>query len=120
MASPPAYEYEQAPLGPVHHSDPLGPAGVDGTTSPLEVDTDLTVTDDYDDYDDPDDHDDPERAERLAADQQLYEALKQAGFEGLLWERFADRLARYGFDIIWVWVLTMQIVLEAAKKGIKS
>ncbi len=116
MASPPAYEHEQAPLGPVHLSDPLGPADADCTTSPLETESDSTATDDHDH----DDHDAHARAERLAEDQQLLEALKRDGFQGRLWKRFVDRLARYGFEIIRVWVLNMRIVPEAAKKGVKG
>jgi DNA-directed RNA polymerase specialized sigma24 family protein len=110
MARSPAYEHDSASLGPVHLSDPLGPADADDTTSALAVESESTEHND----------DDHEPAERLAADQQLYEALKREGFQGPAWDRFVDMLARYGVQIIRAWVLTMRIFHESARKGVKG
>lgn len=115
MASPPAYEGDSASLEPVDRSNPdlLGLADADCATSPLAVQNDCVGTDD-------DEQEDHERAERLAADQQLYEALGRVGFQGPNWDRFADTLARYGFPRVRAWVLTMRIFHESAKKGVKG
>jgi DNA-directed RNA polymerase specialized sigma24 family protein len=67
----------------------------------------------------PDDRD-HERAQQTAADKQLYEALKQAGFQGPLCDRFEDVLARYGIQVIRAWVLTMKIFGYCLRNRVKG
>jgi hypothetical protein len=56
--------------------------------------------------------------ERLAADRELVARLARQGFRGPEWDRFADVLARYGYQVIRVWILTMKVFPQLRARGL--
>jgi hypothetical protein len=54
-----------------------------------------------------------------SADQALMEALRVADFQGPVWDRFAQELARYGLPIVRSWIASLQIFEECAKKKVR-
>jgi DNA-directed RNA polymerase specialized sigma24 family protein len=58
-----------------------------------------------------------EHLRRLAADQDLLTALQLHGLQGPTWDRFAEVLARYGYQVIRAWVWTRQIFPHCARRG---
>jgi DNA-directed RNA polymerase specialized sigma24 family protein len=56
--------------------------------------------------------------QRLAADRDLVARLARQGFRGPEWDLFADVLARYGYQVIRVWILTMKIFPQLRAKGL--
>ena len=60
----------------------------------------------------------PEESAGSAADEALVNALRDAGFKGLVWDRFAEELARYALPIITTWIRTLRMFGECAAKGV--
>lgn len=58
-----------------------------------------------------------ESQKRLRADAELLLELQLTGYCGQLWERFRDRLARYGFTIIKSWCLSGKIAQQCHRIG---
>jgi DNA-directed RNA polymerase specialized sigma24 family protein len=59
--------------------------------------------------------------DRLIEDADLLLELQLCGFEGREWERFRNRLARYGFQVIRAWCVNGRIFRECRRKmGPKS
>jgi DNA-directed RNA polymerase specialized sigma24 family protein len=58
-----------------------------------------------------------EHLRRLTADQEMLTTLQLHGLQGPTWERFADVLARYGYQVIRAWVWTRQIFPNCAQQG---
>jgi hypothetical protein len=56
--------------------------------------------------------------QRLAADRDLVARLARQGFRGPEWDLFAEVLARYGYQVIRVWILTMKIFPQLRAKGL--
>jgi hypothetical protein len=54
---------------------------------------------------------------RLVHDIALLDALKQEGFEGLIWSELSDRLARYGLSVINAWLVSGEIYARATGKN---
>lgn len=63
--------------------------------------------------------DDAERRDRLAADQALLDALRQAGFAGPDWEFVVGVLAEYGLAVIRSWIKKGLIESKCAEKKVK-
>lgn len=57
------------------------------------------------------------RLAELTADRDLVDRLMWAGYAGRDYERFADRLARYGYAVIHAWCLKGLIFSRCADKG---
>lgn len=62
--------------------------------------------------------DDPAVAERLGADQELVEAMRQEGFHGPVWQGFAEAAAQYGLAVLHAWLRDLSIFAHCAAKGI--
>jgi DNA-directed RNA polymerase specialized sigma24 family protein len=58
-----------------------------------------------------------ERERRLRADAELLLSLQLEGFQGRNWDRFRDRLARYGYAVIRSWCLNGKIFFYARTAG---
>jgi hypothetical protein len=58
-----------------------------------------------------------ERDRRLQADGALLLRLQLQGFQGREWERFRDRLARYGYCVIRSWIRTGKIFYYCRRAG---
>jgi hypothetical protein len=61
----------------------------------------------------------PDPVEQRSADVQLVERLRVRGFAGPEYDRFEERLARYGFQMIGTWVRSRRIFALCAEKKIK-
>ena len=59
-----------------------------------------------------------ERAERLAGDADLVQALRQQGFEGEDWDFFVNELARYGLAVVTGWMRRGLMATKCAEKNI--
>jgi DNA-directed RNA polymerase specialized sigma24 family protein len=57
-------------------------------------------------------------ADARTADEALVQALRAANFQGSVWERFAQDIARYALPIIKSWILSMQIFKKCAEKSV--
>ncbi|WIX85515.1 hypothetical protein [Amycolatopsis sp. DG1A-15b] len=53
----------------------------------------------------------------LVHDIALLDALKQEGFEGMIWSELSDRLARYGLSVINAWLVSGEIYARATGKN---
>jgi hypothetical protein len=53
--------------------------------------------------------DDRTRAERLAADAELLEALRADNFEGVAWATFAEALGSYGLQVLRAWIYSGEV-----------
>jgi len=56
--------------------------------------------------------------DRLAGDIELVSELIVAGYEGKTWDRFANALAKYGYQVIWSWIRTGLIFERCREKGL--
>jgi DNA-directed RNA polymerase specialized sigma24 family protein len=56
----------------------------------------------------------------MNAEVALFARLREDGFQGSGWERFAEELVRYGLDVIGGWVRSGRIIAECRKRGIKG
>lgn len=63
------------------------------------------------------DGDAPEDDDRLQADARLCAVLSAEGWDGPLWEHFAEELARYGCAVLSSWLRTGLIVKECRRHG---
>ncbi|GLY35951.1 hypothetical protein Amsp01_019750 [Amycolatopsis sp. NBRC 101858] len=54
---------------------------------------------------------------RLVHDIALLDALKQEGFEGMIWSELSDRLARYGLSVMNAWLVSGEIYARASGKA---
>ncbi len=54
---------------------------------------------------------------RLLADQVLLAALQAQGLQGRDWDRFAEVLARYGYQVIRAWVRSGEIFWQCRRRG---
>jgi hypothetical protein len=57
-------------------------------------------------------------ADSRTADEALVQALRAANFQGPLWDRFAQEMARYALPFIRSWILSMQIFKKCAEKNV--
>jgi DNA-directed RNA polymerase specialized sigma24 family protein len=57
---------------------------------------------------------------RLATDRQLVQVLAKDGFQGPLWDEFADQLARYGMAVITSWIRTGTIFVRLRNQQIRG
>ena len=55
---------------------------------------------------------------RLAADREIIAALAATGFEGPLYDRFADELARYGVAVLCGWMYSGYVFVLSAGRGL--
>src|SRR6266496_622303 len=51
----------------------------------------------------------------MAADEALIEALREANFQGDVWDRFAEELTRYGLPIISSWLASLRMFAKCAE-----
>jgi DNA-directed RNA polymerase specialized sigma24 family protein len=58
-------------------------------------------------------------ADSPAADEALIDALRQANFQGPIWERFAQELARYGLPIVKSWIASLKMFTKCANKDVR-
>src|SRR5580700_9622697 len=58
-----------------------------------------------------------EHLARLDADAAVLTTLQLAGFEGRDWNRFAEALAQYGYQVIRAWVATGTIYARCRNRG---
>lgn len=57
-----------------------------------------------------------EESERLAGDRELYEVLREQGFQGRDYEDFEIELVGYGFACIKKWILTKELLAKCREK----
>jgi DNA-directed RNA polymerase specialized sigma24 family protein len=57
-------------------------------------------------------------ADSRTEDEALVQALRVANFQGSVWDRFAQEIARYALPIIKSWILSMQIFTKCAEKNV--
>jgi DNA-directed RNA polymerase specialized sigma24 family protein len=60
------------------------------------------------------------RGRSQSADVALLARLREGGFQGSDWERFAEELVRYGLSVIGAWVRSGQIFEECRRRRIKG
>ena len=60
---------------------------------------------------------DARRVAELQADAELLNRLMWEGYGGPAWDRFADRLARYGITVIEAWIRSGAIFTRSANRG---
>src|ERR1700730_386337 len=58
-------------------------------------------------------------ADSRTADVALVRALRAANFQGSVWDRFAQAIARYALTIIKSWIASMRIFEKCAEKNIR-
>lgn len=58
-----------------------------------------------------------ENIDRLAGDAALVMDMALEGYDGPVWEMFANELAKYAFDVLCSWMGTDKIYAECARKG---
>lgn len=54
-----------------------------------------------------------------AADAALIEALRRVDFQGPVWDRFAQELARYGLPIVRSWISSLKMFAKCAEKNVR-
>lgn len=57
---------------------------------------------------------------RLRADEELLHDLQWTGFEGSGWERFAEVLFAYGFEVLRAWLMTGQVFARCRAQGLQG
>jgi DNA-directed RNA polymerase specialized sigma24 family protein len=109
MARNPRQPSQSQAEGPAASTRPLQPS--QGHAPQLDAEDGTTNLDEFDDLEE------AEHLRRLTEDQNLLTTLQLHGLQGPTWERFADVLARYGYQVIRAWVWTRQIFPHCAQRG---